>query len=227
MRVPHANVRASKRARNPRVPSRAVTSDPPPEYPPARHVLRDLRLTVEHRADGTSTAWMPVVAHLETGSGAMRAGALATLVDVLGGGLAAIAAQPDWIATADLTLHLLPRVPKGQVAAHGRVLRHGRTTVVIEVRLEDGDGTALGLATMSFAVLTRRDGNLAVDQNESVRRMTMATDDSGFVAPLYATLGLRVLEPADGVIELPLVDYVRNSLGALQGRMIATAVHAA
>ena len=174
---------------------------------------------------------MPVDHHLETRSGTIRAGAIATLVDVVGGGLAAIAAQPDWIATADLTLHLVPRVANEQVIAHGHVLRHGRTTVVIEVRLTDAGGAPLGLATMSFAVLPRRDGNLVVDQNESVRRMTMATEESGLAAPLNTSVGLRVLDPdqdaGPGTIELPLADYVRNSLGALQGGMIATVIDAA
>ena len=177
-------------------------------------------------------AWLPVNPHLETSAGTIRAGAIATLVDVVGGGLAAIAAQPDWIATADLTLHLVPRVAKEQVMAHGRVLRHGRTTVVIEVRLTDVDDAPLGLATMSFAVLPRRDGNLVVDQNDSVRRMTMATEDSGLAAPLNTSVGLRVLDPdpqtpGPGTVELPLADYVRNSLGALQGGMIATVIDAA
>jgi len=71
-------------------------------YPPDRHLLRDLRLSFEHQAAGTSRAWMPVVPELAAADGAARAGALATLVDVIGGGLAAQTAQPDWIATADL-----------------------------------------------------------------------------------------------------------------------------
>ena len=52
---------------------------------------------------------MPVVPELCGDDGAVRAGALATLVDVIGGGLAATTAHPNWIATADLTLHLTAR----------------------------------------------------------------------------------------------------------------------
>jgi uncharacterized protein (TIGR00369 family) len=199
----------------------------PADYPPPEHLLRDLRLTVEHRPDGTSTAWMPLSDHVRHASGAPRAGVLSTLVDVVGGGLAAVAARPDWIATADLTLHLTPRPVRDEIRAEGRVVRRGRTTVVIEVALSDPDGTALGVATMSFAVLPRRAENLVVEPVDQVNRMTMATDDSGLTAPFPERVMITVLDAATGAIELPLRDYVRNSLGAVQGGVMAAAADAA
>ena len=87
------------------------------QYPPPEHILRDLRLSVEHRPDGTSTAWIPVTPHVCNPSGSPRAGVLSILVDVVGGGLAAIAVRPDWIATADLTLHLIPSIVTGEIEA--------------------------------------------------------------------------------------------------------------
>ncbi|HTD50593.1 MAG TPA: Rieske 2Fe-2S domain-containing protein, partial [Acidimicrobiia bacterium] len=120
-------------------------------YPPDRHLLRDLRLTFEHSGghDGghdhrTSRAWMPIVAELLASDGTVRAGALATLVDVIGGGLAATVAHPNWIATADLTLHLAGAATHGSVEARARVAHAGRTTVVIEVDLHDHTGRAIG-----------------------------------------------------------------------------------
>ena len=109
-------------------------------YPPERHLLRDLRLSFEHGSDRTSRAWMPVAPELCAADGAVRAGALATLVDVIGGGLAAAAAHPGWIATADLTLHLVGAVTAGSIEARARVVHAGRTTVVIEVGLHDDSG---------------------------------------------------------------------------------------
>ena len=112
-------------------------------YPPDHHLLRDLRFSFEHDADGRrSRAWMPVVPELCTDTGHARIGALATLVDVIGGGLAAGAAAPDWIATADLTLHVVHAARPGSVVeARAEVLRSGRTTVVIEVELVDEHAT--------------------------------------------------------------------------------------
>lgn len=203
-----------------------MTEAPLREYPPAQHILRDLQLTVEHRPDGTSTGWMPVSPHICNPSGSPRAGVLAILVDVVGGGLAAVAARPDWIATADLTLHLMPRPATGEVRAEGRVLRQGRTTVVLEVTSRDGTGASFGLATMSFAVLARRAENLSVDQADRVSRLTMATADSGLVVPFHDRVQLTLLEAA-GAIELPLTDYVANSMGAIQGGIVAAAADAA
>ena len=90
------------------------------------------------------------------------AGVLATLVDMVCGGLAVRAAAPDWIATSDMSLSLT-RAPTGpQVEARGRVIRKGRTTLIIEVDLLDapgegrpGTGPPLGLAIASFSVLPR------------------------------------------------------------------------
>lgn len=199
----------------------------PSEYPPAQHILRDLRLTVEHRPDGTSTGWIPVTSHICNPSGSPRAGVLAILVDVVGGGLAAVAARPDWIATADLTLHLIPRPVTGEIEAQGRVLRQGRTTVVLEVSLRERDGGALGIATMSFAVLPRRAENLSVDQVDRVNLLTMGTPGSGLVTPFHDQVRLSVVDANAGAIELPLSDYVANSLGAIQGGMMAAAADAA
>jgi uncharacterized protein (TIGR00369 family) len=197
------------------------------EYPPAQHILRDLQLTVEHRPDGTSTGWMPVTPFICNASGSPRAGVMAILVDVVGGGLAAVAARPDWIATADLTLHLTPHPVSGEIEAVGHVVRQGRTTVVLEVSLRDRGGSSLGLATMSFAVLPRREGNLSVDQVDRVNRLTMAMPGSGLVAPFHDRVELTVIEAALGTIELPLSDYVVNSLGSIQGGMMAAAADAA
>jgi uncharacterized protein (TIGR00369 family) len=197
------------------------------QYPPAQHILRDLRITVEHRPDGSSTGWLPITPHVCNPSGSPRAGVLAVLVDVIGGGLAAIAARPDWIATADLTLHLTPFAVTGQVEAHGHVLRQGRTTVVIEVTLHDTTGRSLGIATMSFAVLPRRADNLSIDQADKVVRMAMATPSSGLVEPFHDRARLTVIDALDGAVALPLTDYVVNSMGAIQGGMVAAAGSAA
>ncbi|HEY3721893.1 MAG TPA: PaaI family thioesterase [Acidimicrobiia bacterium] len=204
-----------------------MTQAPTGQYPPPEHILRDLRLSVEHRPDGTSTAWIPVTPHVCNPSGSPRAGVLAILVDVVGGGLAAVAVRPDWIATADLTLHLIPSVVTGEIEARGRVVRQGRTTVVVEVALGTSDGASLGLATMSFAVLPHRAENLSIDQVERVNRMTMATNGSGLRDAFHERVQLAVVDAATGAIELPRTDYILNSMGAVQGGMVAAVADAA
>ena len=109
-----------------------------PMYPPDRHLLRDLRLAFDHSADGTSRAWLPVVPEICGDDGAVRAGALATLVDVIGGGLAAATAQPR--LDRDRRSHVAPdRARRRQATSKPRPesLRAGRTTVVLEVDAVD------------------------------------------------------------------------------------------
>jgi uncharacterized protein (TIGR00369 family) len=197
-------------------------------YPPERHLLRDLRFTFGEHADGTSVAWLPVIPEVCTDAGSVRAGALATLVDVLGGGLAATAAHPNWIATADLTVHLVRGVAGDAVEARARVLRAGRTTVVIEVALQDDDeGRAVGVATMSFSVLPRREINPDITTTRPPGPSSMALSDSGLDLPLLDALEIRTIDAARGVLEAPVVPWALNSMGAMQGGVVATLVDAA
>jgi uncharacterized protein (TIGR00369 family) len=195
-------------------------------YPPDRHLLRDLRLEFDHSDDSVSRAWMPVVPELCT-DGGVRAGALATLVDVIGGGLAATTAHPDWIATADLTLHVVGPATSGSVAAAARVAHAGRTTVVIEVELHDGGGSEIGLATMSFARLPRRVDNPDVSTTMTPGPSTMALAGSRLDDPLLDMLDVRVVDARRGELEAPVGDWSRNSLGAMQGGAVATLIDAA
>lgn len=196
-------------------------------YPPERHLLRDLRLAFEHGGDGTSRARFPVVPEVCGAGGSVGIGAVAVLVDVIGGGLAALAAQPDWIATADLTLHLTRAVADGHVEARASVLRAGRTTVVIDVDLRDAREREVGVATMSFSVLPRRDTNLDVGGVRASGWTTMADAASRLHGPLLDELGLTVVDPHAGVVEVPMLDWSRNSMGAMQGGAVGAVAAAA
>lgn len=196
-------------------------------YPPEQHLLRDLRFSFEHGEDNTSRAWMPVVPELCTDHDHARVGALATLVDVIGGGLAANAAAPDWIATADLTIHLVGGAPAGStVEARAAVQRKGRTTVVMDVQLVDDHERELGIATMSFSVLPRRDINPTM---ETMNRgpSTMALPTSRLVAPIPDVLAVEVRNDAHGELDVPVTDWCRNSMGAMQGGVVAMVVELA
>jgi acyl-coenzyme A thioesterase PaaI-like protein len=205
-----------------------VTDETPGDaYPPAQHLLRDLALDVEHQDDGTSAAWLTITPALLDDTGAVRAGVLATIVDMVGGGLSAQVASPNWIATADLTLHMVGRATSGVVVATTRVLRAGRTTVVLEVLLHN-DGALVGFATMTFSVLPRREGNPVITFGGDVaRRTSLVLPGSGFTEPVLDALGVEVVDVAGGVVDVPVTDYSRNSLGALQGGVVAIAAEVA
>ncbi len=184
-------------------------------------MLRDLRIEFEH-GERESRAWIPIVPELADARGHVRLGALATLSDVLGGGLAGLAAAPSWIATADLTMHRAEPVTArdGELEVHGRVLRAGRSTVVLECRITAGAVVA-GYSTMTFAVLDRRSTNPVLAPTPGApQRHSMAFDDSRLGSALLDALGIVVRAP--GTVALDVEPYVVNSLGATQGGALAT-----
>jgi acyl-coenzyme A thioesterase PaaI-like protein len=124
-------------------------------------------------------------------------------------------------------LHVVAAASKGIVEAHTRVLRSGRTTVVLEVGLSNG-GRPIGFATMTFSVLPRRDDNPVITfGNPEARRTSLVLPGSGFAAPVLDALGVEVVDAARGVVDVPVTDYSRNSLGALQGGVVAIAADVA
>jgi uncharacterized protein (TIGR00369 family) len=171
--------------------------------------------------DLTSTATMAIGPHLLEACGEVGTGALATLVDATGGGLAALAANPDWIATADLTMHLVGPVHARVVTAEGRVVRRGRTTIVLAVDLADGTGATLGTATMSFAVLPRRDSNPVMPPLDDPTRHAFVPLDDAPLDRLAAAIGITA--DAEGVTA-PMTPFVVNTLGAMQGGAVATLI---
>lgn len=184
---------------------------------------------------------MAVVEELCGDDGALRAGSLTTLVDVIGGGLAAVTARPDWIATADLTLHVLrAATPEttSSVEARAQVLRAGRTTVVLEVDVVDVVERRVALATMSFAVLPRRADNPDVDALRAAgdgpasgtppaAAGASRLGPGALERPYLDRLGVRVVDRAGGVVEVPVTDWSRNSMGAFQGGAVGAVLEAA
>jgi len=186
-------------------------------------MVRDLRIAIE-RSEGKSTAILPIVPEILSDQGAVRAGVLATVVDMYCGGLALEVAHPKWLATLDLSLHLLRPLTGGNVFARGSVLRAGRQTVVLEVALTDDAGAESGLATMTFALLERRADTPVFSRDLAPPRTEFGLPGSGLTAPFAELLGIRVVDAAAGVAEVEIHDYIENSLSALQGGAAATLV---
>ena len=184
-------------------------------YPPDAHFSRDLRLWIERDRDG-SRCGFEVVPEMLGPTGVVRTGLLATLVDTAGGEGAIRAAKPNWVATSDLVLHGIRPVVQGIVQTRILLLRRTRSTVVLEVELSVGD-EAVGLATMTFAVLEAQTEVQRMGTGSYAPRTDFALPGSGLTARIDETLGVCTLDRAAGIVELPLTSYVANSLGALQG----------
>ena len=79
---------------------------------------------------------------------------------------------------------------------------------------------------MSFAVLPRRDTNPEIERIRD-SPTTMATPQSRLARPLLDELGVEVRDAARGVIDVPVIDWSRNSMGAMQGGVVATVAEVA
>ena len=190
----------------------------PRRYPPDEHVLRDLGLEIETATDGTARAWMAVSPAVVTPWGGVAAGVLATMVDAVCGNLAVFGAAPDRVATADLALTLLHPASGPQIEATGRVIRRGRTTLVVEVQVSD-----VAWATATFAVLAQRADvpGPIIGSPTPVRRALLGRGGRPLGRWLGDEIGVTVTDAAAGALTVALTDYVTNSFGALQGGMVA------
>ncbi len=198
-------------------------------YPPPHHILRDLAPVIERDADG-ATLWLPIVPELHDATGRVRAGVVATAVDILGGEAAMRAVAPGWIATSSLSLQVDTLPAEGMLRLRSRVLRQGRSTVVIEIDVDaPPPGHAAALATISFAALPartefQRQRHWIADPEP---RTTFGAEAPSLAGPLLETLGLRFDASDPDVARLDMAEYVVNSLGAMQGGVVAILAEAA
>lgn len=204
--------------------------DPPPSYPPADHLLRDLGLWMSWHPGPTVRGGIGLSGRVTNPSGSVAAGALSVLVDLVGGGVAIVAARPHGIATADMALHLTGRPAHHPPEAEARILRAGRSTVVVEAEVRSG-GELVARADLTFMVLLRPDAVAGTDPFESDEQagsvFDLSTASGGLPLPYREALGLRVLDRGSGELEIDIEEYLHNSFGALQGGAVVSMLDAA
>lgn len=199
----------------------------PGPYPPPHHILSDLGLRIDRRELGALRVEMPVQEAGLCAGGGLRAGLLGVALDVFAGNLAVDAARPDWALTSELALHRLAPLAKGTLVVTGHALRAGRTQLVVEASGTDADGERPRVfGTLGFTRVPRREDTPRPPEDppdvfrfgDPHRRLTR---------PLLDALGVREVDAAEGRLEMPLSDYVKNSVGALQGGVVTCLVDAA
>jgi acyl-coenzyme A thioesterase PaaI-like protein len=162
-------------------------------------------------------------------SGALRLGVIATAIDLCAGGLAGSKAAPDWVATSDLSVHVVEPVREGRCAIDCRIVRRGRFLVVLEQsirRAGEPEGRHAGQATAAFSILPSR-GEAQGGGRDDRRGVRELSPGSRAELDLLDRIGARLTSEAEGCVELELSDYVRNTFGALQGGAVAVLAEAA
>ncbi len=195
-------------------------------YPPPGHVLGALGIEVLVDGESTARARLEASPHVAGADGTVRAGVVATLVDIVGGMIGARVLRPDRMATADLTLHRVGRLAGPVVEAVGSVVRQGRSALVVRTEVRSGSpggaplaGDPAAVATTTFAVLRATVGVAPATFAPLPARARFPGPELG--QPLPDAVGLAVRDEASGALSLPLAARVRNSFGALQGGMTA------
>jgi uncharacterized protein (TIGR00369 family) len=200
-------------------------------YPPVGHFVGDLGLDTEVVGPGRAVVRLRVVPAITGADGEVRAGVLATLVDVVGGVGALRMVGQDWLATADLALQVARPLVGPVVEARSTVVRKGRTTLVIEASVFDrGDGATDARpdqesspgawATMTFAILPGRQLSPTLEVPADLPDR-WSTNGGGFDRPIVDALSISVTDRAGGVVSLPVHNYLHNSVGAVQGGVMA------
>ncbi len=232
----------------------STTETTPTSYPPAHHFLRDLDAESEQVTAQRTLMVAPLTDAVRDRAGHASVGFLATLCDIAAAPLALIAGSPDWTATADLSLHSAGWLVEGPVVADARLVRAGKTTVVVAVEVFDGHGvgdleavqrtggperhqpapgsplTRAASGLLTFARIPRAASAAAntFDPASMVgQRRRMAPLSPPGPGILADRIGLRVVDADDGVVELDRSDYVRNSFGTINGGVLGVVFQAA
>jgi uncharacterized protein (TIGR00369 family) len=211
-------------------------------YPPAHHLLTDLGMEGEVVSPTEVHLRMAVTPHVLGPDGGVRAGVLATVVDVVGGSVALRAAGRQRMATADLVVEMVRPARGPRIEARASLRRRGRTTLVVEATVfETPDDAAprpsattavpVAWASMTFSLLpekreTEGDESASVDVVPEMPERWAFTGD-GFERSVLESLGIEVIDPLAGRLSMPALPYHRNSFGAVQGGAMALLAEAA
>ena len=193
-------------------------------FPPARHVYRDLGIESVLSEGSARGSILP--GPWTEGPAPSWVGPLLTALDVLAGAVVGRLVAPDWMATSSLELHLLDGLVTGAPAASPRspveldvtVARDGRSTVVVDLQAARDD-VLVAVGTATFIRLPRRDGNLPVTalRSEPGQQVVLDGGDQTGAGPFDGLLSLPPPVPPTLVVR----DYVRNSVGSVNGGVLA------
>ncbi len=186
-----------------------------------RGVSRYVRVDLREADEGRMVGHAPAAAHLRGSHGGIRAGALWTLLDNVGGICAGLAALPDgWVVSTNLAARTIALAQTGPLRIDAAVLRRGRNNVVTTVQIHDeGAGDALVAdGVLTSAILVPENGP---PQHTRPLVLEAGPPPSG-LRTLAEWLGVRAA--THDAVEIDLADELRNPWGIMHGGVVATLV---
>jgi uncharacterized protein (TIGR00369 family) len=201
----------------------AETSTYVEDFPPAKHVSRDLGIAYRFTGADSSEVRIPTTPHLLRPDGTVRSEVLLTVFDEAAGFLAVFSILPDWVATADFQFGVDPVDAGDDIELRAQVLKAGARLVVVDLEAwTAGRRTAWSTAAFSRVPRSGANADFEMPEPDTEAVHDLALEGSGFDAAYPDALGLRTVEASAGVVELAFSDYTRNSAGILHGGVVGT-----
>ncbi|MBP2642820.1 MAG: phenylacetic acid degradation-related protein [Firmicutes bacterium] len=115
-------------------------------------LLRLLGITVTDLKEGEATGKMPISAEVHTNVYTMaHGGAIASLADTVMG--AACTTSGKSSVTLDFSMNYIRAVPaEDTITAHAKVIHNGKSTMVVDCQLSNGQGQLIATARATFFV---------------------------------------------------------------------------
>jgi acyl-coenzyme A thioesterase PaaI-like protein len=159
-------------------------------------------------------------------SGVVRLSVLTFLVDVSAG--VTLDTDPNaWTFTTDLSLRMTARRDPGTLTATTDLLRQGRRSAHGLVEVRDSRDGLVAAGAIGFARVPRKAND---PPKPIVSPDLIARNFSGagrLSVPLRDEAGIQALDPAAGIVEMPVTPEVCNPAGTVQGTMVAQVAESA
>ena len=149
--------------------------------------------------------------------GVLRRAVIAAAIDIVGSLHARELAGSDATFTTDLSVRAPNLASPKSLVARGTPLRTGRSLITSGVVLE-ADGAPVAYGQTTFMRVARR-GDDAVDERDLA--MPEVIHQIPLERPLVEEVGIEVVDPARGRVEVELRDALRNPEGVMQGALVA------
>jgi uncharacterized protein (TIGR00369 family) len=217
-----------------RPPTLSDVSEKAPSYPPDGHIIRHLRLDLQSETTEELRCTMPVTDDLRDAGGALRMGALSTMVDVAAGTFSHDLVRPDWLATSDMKVHAMRPTYGDEIRSVTSTVRAGKRSVLSLTEVTDADGP-VARAWVTYVRLPRRDDSPTIEEGHLTGRrlLYVEKDDPGPSASdsspaegrpmLDDYIGLTIRE-GELVFDLVHQPRIHNSFGSIQGGVAATLI---
>ena len=185
-------------------------------YPGPGHILRYVRLALDCSADEQTEGLVAALPDLCDDGGAVRLGVISMLADFAAGSASVRKVAPDWTVTHDMALHMTKPVPAGdELSCTCKIIRAGKNSVFSETSILASDGTEAARAYVTFTRLVSREGSV---KSSFTKHVNLAEASEMPRIPLDTAVGYRFLP---GAVEFDHTPFIINSLGAIQGGVIA------